>query len=119
MENVKAGDDVAICTHHNGMSAAKVERLTKTQIIVMATGAMGQKYERRFNRGTGRAVGCDSWDTPRLEPMTDALRQKMTAQALRSWAKHKATGELLALTPEQIAEVRALVRKLSAQEGKE
>jgi len=61
LKNLKVGDNVIIDSRH-GSSVTKVERFTKTQIVL--------KNNYKFNRTTGYEVGGDTWNTVSISPAT-------------------------------------------------
>jgi len=61
LKNLKVGDNVIVNSRH-GDTLVKIERLTKTQIII--------RNNYKFNRTTARVVGEDVWNQTYLEEAT-------------------------------------------------
>lgn len=82
LEDVKVGDKVILSSRYND-EIIEVTRLTKTQIVCGAS---------KFNRTTGRMVGCDGWSSSSIKIATEAdikrverekRRRKMIAHITR------------------------------------
>jgi hypothetical protein len=84
-EGLKAGDPVAVRYDFNsGVRLAKVERTTKTTIIVDGT---------RYWRKNGDAVGY-SYSSPVLEEPTDAVRREVAIRQARKALRDAEWGKL-------------------------
>lgn len=98
LEALKPGDEVFVED-----SLRRVDRLTATQIIIGGS---------RFSRSTGRRIGSSGWRSTCLCEPTPERRREARAAQLRQWARYSAPAELLGLTPDQIAQVREVVKTL-------
>lgn len=78
LKNIKAGDTVILESggYYGGASVEKVERLTKTQIVLKSGG--------KFRRDSGNMVGGDAWSRSQIrEPTEDGLNAIRKAVLVR------------------------------------
>lgn len=70
LENVKAGDTVILSTGHYNKWIKKVERVTKTQVIIKDSNA-------RYRRSTGDKVGARQWEFSSIKEGTKEAVDKI------------------------------------------
>jgi len=76
LENIKAGDSVALIESgwSKSVSAIKVTRVTKTLIV---TGKA-----TKWDRDSGRQRGSQSWNYSHIEPLTEKHKQTIENNAI-------------------------------------
>lgn len=79
-EQFNAGDAVYVHRYGYGrISKAIITRVTKTQAIIER-----ERYDQRFNRGTGRLVGGGNFDSTRISHPTPALDREWRQRKVRN-----------------------------------
>lgn len=80
LEGIKANDKVIMSRGHGAgtSSVCKVDRVTKTQIVIGSD---------RFRRKDGRRVGGDGWFSVRIEECTSEAVEEIKRNALEGAAK--------------------------------
>ena len=99
LEQLKVGDSVIVDGSYRGSSIGKVEKITKTQIVV--NGA-------RFQRKSGFLVGCDSWNRKMLRQWNEEDAEEIHRKALVRFIRDKP--ELIEKLP--MTTLRAFVREM-------
>lgn len=78
VQGLQAGDEVAIPSSWGPPRIVRIDRVTKTQVILYG----GGRYSRS-GRGVGQRVGI--YSVGRIEPVTDSHREEIERAELVAW----------------------------------
>jgi len=82
-ENIKAGDEVAII-FRNDIKLVKVDRITKTQIIIR-----DNKYRKKDGDGIGPCGSYGMWSTKSyISPITPEIEERLKIKELNNKKKY-------------------------------
>lgn len=98
LSSLAEGSEVLITSNWVKPRLAKVDRVTKTMVMVGST---------RFNRQTGRQICDDRWGANQLQQVTDEFRELHNRAAL----KEKILGALDSATTEELAQINVILTK--------
>jgi len=85
LDNMKVGDKVFWNGGYNGIGIFTVERVTDKQIVIMR--GFDKKYECRYWKKNGRAVGNDEWGTNYIDTVTPERTEQVKARLLKRQAE--------------------------------
>lgn len=95
--SLEVGDKVAIEGRLTGVRIFEIERITKIYFIIK-----GEK----FRRADGYKIGCDSWNSISIKPITDEVRAKILSRNLEVKIHN---GELRKLSLTKLKEIKNIM----------
>lgn len=100
LADLKVGDPCAIRSGYGyaGYQLAKVEKMTKTQIVVGSS---------RYRRDNGRKVGHTGWESIYLQPITDTVMERVDRDKLNGILQSSGVQNL---SIEKVRKILAIVR---------
>lgn len=101
LQGLTVGDTVVV----NGSSyaLAKVDRVTKTQIVIKRKNGIGHEYDVKYSKDGGYLIGSGKWHVEYIEIPTPELLEKIADIRDRNRLNKIASGKL------SIQEVRAML----------
>lgn len=85
LEQLKPGDPVVVSSSRSRKYLTKIDRITKTPLVIKRKNFVGEYYEVKFRRSDGFAPG-DSWPRERLLEPTPELFEEIRREKLYATA---------------------------------
>ena len=85
LDNIKVGDKVFWNGSYNGIGIYTAVKVTDKQIVILR--GLDKKYECRYWKKNGRAVGKDEWVTDYIDVLTPERIEKVNFLSLKRQAE--------------------------------
>ena len=85
LENIKVGDKVYWNGSYNGVDIYSVVKVTDKQIVILR--GFDKRYECRYWKKNGRAVGKDTWVTDYIDVLTPERIENVKFVSLKRQAE--------------------------------
>jgi len=102
LEHLKAGDKVYINSRYHGISIYKIDRVTKTQIIIGKT---------KYNKNGYQIGSYNTWDREYIQELTPEIIAKFNIQKLKNRINNEFKN--IKITEENYSEIKKLIDELS------